>query len=91
MKTQALTRLIATDRRTAARRIFLELHKFFPQRMQLSNLDSTIKFECELQPVVTTLRRLGFDQHSDSVFHRDGLEVVVKVPRTGWNPILSIH
>lgn len=90
MEINSAVRLLATDRRTVARRLFLEIDKFLLTK-EFNSLDGTITFKCELPPVLTVLERIGFEPTSDKmIMNRDGTKIKITVPHAEWNPVLSV-
>lgn len=90
IETRAAIRLVATDRRSIARRIFMEMDPYLLKK-QFNNLDSSISFRCELKPVLTVLHKLGFDSSTedDQTLSRDGVTVRVRC-KDGWSPVLNV-
>jgi hypothetical protein len=98
MKTRATERLMATastevqalfNKKALARALFYETEKYL-KGSQFNNLDASIRFTCELHPVVTTLKHLGFKEEGNNEFHRSDMSVRVVVPRDGWNPVVHV-
>jgi hypothetical protein len=79
------------DKRALARKLFYELDPYLKDS-QFSNLDATIRFTCELHPVIVTLKHLGFEEHpvEDNVYRRSDMSVRAMCPRPNWNPIIYI-
>jgi len=84
LKVEALT-----NKKALARALFYEMDKYL-KGSQFSNLDASIRFTCELHPVETTLKHLGFEGTGDGEFHRSDMVVRINTPRDGWNPILRV-
>lgn len=81
--------ILAADRRTTARRLYLDIVRYLPG-VQLNNIDSSLGFKCEVFPVLTVLKRLGFEQIDTETLEREDIKVRVRSPRDGWNPVLNI-
>jgi hypothetical protein len=89
MEIKAALRLLATDRRAVARKIFIEMDPYL-KGSQFNNLDSSIRFTCELHPVLTVLQRIGFELLDDEQLRRDSTHVRVLTPHGSWNPVLHV-
>jgi hypothetical protein len=90
LKATANTQVLALlNKKALARSLFYEMEKYL-KGSQFNNLDASIRFTCELKPVETTLRHLGFKDRGDGEFHRPDMVVHVKEHREGWHPVLRV-